>query len=150
MRGFLWLQDADVVENTPTNIVYYYGCCATSGCVFTHPMEPRKGSSDIRSHPVAMLLLLRKKRGKKPGMCRTYFRSGPLPDRASYSHVTGVTSVQNTLLGWIWGNFRLCMRRTYFRTITNVTSGHMTDVTSGHVTSGHVTSGSTSQHLRKY
>jgi hypothetical protein len=70
------------------------------------PREPRKGSSDLRSHPVAMVLLLRKKRGKKPGMCRTYFRSGPLPDRASYSHVTDVTSVQNTLLGWIWGNFQ--------------------------------------------
>jgi hypothetical protein len=42
-------------------------------------------------------------------------------------------------------NFRLHMRRTYFRT------GHVTDVTSGHVTSGHVTSGSTTaQHHRKY
>jgi hypothetical protein len=38
-----------------------------------------------------------------PGMGRTYFRSGPLPDR--------------------------------------VTSGHVTDVTSGHVISGHVSSG---------
>ena len=27
-----------------------------------------KGSSDLPSHPVAMLLLLRKKRGKKPDM----------------------------------------------------------------------------------
>ena len=31
-----------------------------------------------------------------------------------------------------------------------VTSGRVTDVTSGHVTSCNVTSGSTSQHLRKY
>jgi hypothetical protein len=37
-------------------------------------------SRDLRSHPVAMLLLLlRKKRGKKPDIRRTYFRSRPLP-----------------------------------------------------------------------
>ena len=48
----------------------------------------RKGSKDLRSHPVAMLLLLRKKRGKKPDMRRTYFRLGPLPDRTSSGHVT--------------------------------------------------------------
>jgi hypothetical protein len=49
------------------------------------------------------------------------------------------------LRGSLCGNFRLHMRRTYFRT------GHVTDVTSGHVTSGHVTSGSTTaQHHRKY
>ena len=45
------------------------------------------------SHPVAMLLLLRKKRGGKWGMRRTYFRTGPLLDRASsgqgpFGHVT--------------------------------------------------------------
>ena len=108
-----------------------------------------KGSSDLRSHPVAMLL--RKKRGKNPGMHKTYFRSWPLPDRASSSHVTNVTSGQKALLGRIWRNFRLRMRRIYFRTwhVTDVTSGHVTDVTSGHITIGHVTSGSTSQHLRK-
>ena len=43
------------------------------------PKGTPKGSSDRWSHPVAMLLLLRKKRGKKPGMRRTYFRTGPLP-----------------------------------------------------------------------
>ena len=53
--------------------------------VTSGPKGTPKGSSDLRSHPV---LLLRKKRGKKPGMCRTYFRSGPLPDRASSGHVT--------------------------------------------------------------
>ena len=58
------------------------------------PKGTPKGSSDLRSHPVAMLLLLKKKRGKKPGMRRTYFRSGPLPDRASFGHVTDVTSGQ--------------------------------------------------------
>jgi hypothetical protein len=34
------------------------------------------------------VLLLRKKRGLKPGMRRTYFRSWPLPDRDSSCHVT--------------------------------------------------------------
>ena len=44
------------------------------------PKWTPEGSSDLRSHPVAMLLLLRKKtRGKKPGKRRIYFRSGPLP-----------------------------------------------------------------------
>ena len=84
-----------------------------------------------------MLLLLRKKRGEKSGMRITYFWSGPLPDMASSSHVTGVTSGQKALLGWIWRNFRLRMHRRYFRTMTNVISDHVTDVTSGHVTSGH-------------
>jgi hypothetical protein len=46
---------------------------------FRMPKGTQKGLSDLRSHPVAMLLLLRKKRGEKPGMRRTYFRTGPLP-----------------------------------------------------------------------
>jgi hypothetical protein len=41
-----------------------------------------------------MLLLLRKKRGKKPDMRRTYFRSGLLPDRASSSH--GAENINNS------------------------------------------------------
>ena len=67
------------------------------------PKGTLKESSDLRSHPVVMLLLYyctttkERKRGEKPGMRITYFRSG-----------------------------------------------HVTDVTSGHVTSG-----GTSQHLRK-
>jgi hypothetical protein len=56
-------------------------------------------------------------------MCRTYFRSGPLLDRASSgSHVTDVTSGEKTPLGRTlrnfrlrMRNFRLRMRRTYFR-----------------------------------
>ena len=79
---------------------------------FRMPKGTPKGSSDHRSHPVAVLLLLRKKRGKKPGMRRTYFRTGPLPDRASSSHVTNVTSDQKSPLGRIW------------RTSSHVTSGH--------------------------
>ena len=78
-----------------------------------------------------------KKRGKRPGMRRTYSRSGPLPDRAPSGHVTWSLPVKRA----IWRNFRLRMHRTYFRTWSfPVTSGH---VTSDHVTSGHVTSGST-------
>ena len=45
----------------------HYGYCTTSGFTCAHPREPRRGSSDLRSHPVAMLLLLRKKRGEKSG-----------------------------------------------------------------------------------
>ena len=63
-----------------------------------------------------MVLLLRKKAGENLGMRRTYFRSGPLPDRASSGHVTDLTSGQKALLGRIWHNFRLPMCRTYFRT----------------------------------
>ena len=50
-----------------------------------------------------------------------------------------VTSGQKATLGRILRNFRLCMRRTYFRTghVTDVTSGHVTNGTSGRVTSGH-------------
>jgi hypothetical protein len=82
----------------------------------------------------------------------TYFPSGPLQDRAPSGHVI---SGQKALLGRILRNFRLRMRRTYFRTghVTDVTSSHVTDVTSGYVTgvtSGHVISGSTpSQHPLK-
>jgi hypothetical protein len=124
----------------------HYGCCATSVCACEHPMEPRSGSSDIRSHLVAMLLLLRKKCGKKSGMRRTYFRSGPLLDMATsgqclFRSCDFVTSGQKATLRGIWHNFLLCMRRTHFRTMTDVTSGHVTGITSGHVTSDHLTSG---------
>ena len=110
MRGFLGLLDADVVENTP----------------WTLP----KGSRDLRSLRMLHNFRLRtpkrtpkgvnwawvtcgspvtttkkKKRGKKPGMRRTYFRSRDF-----------VTSGQKTPLGRIWRNFQLRMRRTYFRT----------------------------------
>ena len=43
---------------------------------------------------VTTVLLLRKKAREKPGMGRTYFRSGPLLDRASSDHVTDVISGQ--------------------------------------------------------
>jgi hypothetical protein len=142
MRGFLGLLDADVVENTP----------------WTLP----KGSRDLRSLRMLHNFRLRipkrtpkgvnwawvtcgspvtttkkKKRGKKPGMRRTYFRSVPLPvtwlchfrpkdptrtDMTQFS----VAHAQNILPD-------------------RVTSGHMTDVTSGHVTD--VTSGRTTSNV---
>jgi hypothetical protein len=98
------------------------------------PKGTPKGSNDLRSHQVAnctTVLLLRKgkKRGGKSRSCAEHtsdqdrFRAGPLPDR--------VTSGQKAPLGRILRNFRLRIRRTYFRI------WHVTDVTSGHVTSGH-------------
>ena len=110
-------------------------CCATSGCA--HSREPLRGQVTIGSH---VTTTKKKKHGKNPGMRRTYFRSGPLPDRASSSHVTDVTSGEKAPLSRIWCNFRLRMRITYFRT------GHVTYVTSGHVTSGSIPA----QHHRKY
>jgi hypothetical protein len=88
----------------------------------------------------------KKKCGKKSGMRRTYFRSGPLLDMATsgqclFRSCDFVTSGQKATLRGIWHNFLLCMRRTHFRTMTDVTSGHVTDITSGHVTSDHLTSG---------
>ena len=47
-------------------------------------------SRDLRSHSVAvvLVLLLRKNREEKPGMLRTYFRSGSLPDSLRLPEVT--------------------------------------------------------------
>jgi hypothetical protein len=56
-------------------------------------------------------------------MRRTGFRLGTLPDSASSGHVTLSLPVKKAPLGRILRNFRLHMRRTYFRT------EHMTDVT---------------------
>ena len=93
-----------------------------------------RGSSDLRSHPV---LLLRKRRGKKPGMRRTYFRSGPLP-------VTWLCHFRSK------GPTRADMAQLPVADAQNilpytVISGHVTDVTSGHITSG----STPSQHLLK-
>ena len=73
-------------------------------------------------------------------MRRTYFRLGLLPDKGYSDHVTLSLPVKRPPLGRIWRNIRLRMHRIYLRTLSNVTSGHVTDVTSGHVTSGHDTS----------
>jgi hypothetical protein len=85
------------------------------------PREPRRESSDLRSHPVA-------------GHAQNI-----LPVMASSGHVTLSLPVKNTPLGRILRNFILRMRRTYFRTghVTDVTSGHVTDVTSGSTTAQH-------------
>jgi hypothetical protein len=123
----------------------HYGCCATYGCV--DPKEPRKGSSDLRSHPVAMLLLLRKKRVEKPGTRRTYFRSGPLLDRATSGQ--GLFRLRDIRSK---GPIRADMAQLPVAHAQNilpdrVISCHVTDVTSGY----DVISGSTtSQHHLKW
>jgi hypothetical protein len=88
------------------------------------PKRNPKGSNDLRSHPVAMLLLLRKKRGGKAGHAQNI-----LPVRA--------TSGQKAQLGRIVCNFRLRMRRTYFRTCD---SRHFRSRDSRHFRSRHVRS----------
>jgi hypothetical protein len=78
---------------------------------------------------VFLLLLLRKKYGKKSTWKKVR------PDSASSGHVTLSFSVKKAPLVQILCNFRLCMRRTYFRTWPlpdRDSSGHVTDVTSGH------------------
>ena len=50
----------------------------------THKGTPKE-SSDLRSHPIAMLLLLKKKRGKRHGMRRIYWLRTL---RSSSGHVT--------------------------------------------------------------
>jgi hypothetical protein len=57
-----------------------------------------------------LLLLLRKKYGKKSTWKKVR------PDSASSGHVTLSFSVKKAPLVQILCNFRLCMRRTYFRT----------------------------------
>ena len=68
----------------------------------------------------------KKKPQGKTGMRIAYFRSWPLPDRASSGHVTDVTSGEKAPLGRILHNFGYAC--------TEHTSGQG----SGHVTSGHV------------
>ena len=89
------------------------------------------------SHPVDILLLLRKKRGGKRACAE------PTSGQFLFRSRDFVTSVKRSPLRRILSNFRLLMRRTYFRT------GHLTDITSGDVTSGHITSGCSSSLLRK-
>ena len=115
-------------------------------CMRTPKITPKE-SSDLRSHPVAMLLLLRKTRGKKRGHEQNllpvratsgqgHFRSRDFrskgPTRADMAQLP-VAHMQNILPDRArdWRHIRY---------VTNVTSGHMTDVTSGHVTSGSTTS----------
>ena len=48
----------------------------------------------VRSYENGTKIFTKKKAREKPGMRRTYFRSGQFPDRASSGHVTDVTSGQ--------------------------------------------------------
>ena len=68
------------------------------------------GVVKFQSHLVAMLLLLRKKRGKNGACAEPTFRSGqlldrPLPDSASSGNVTFSLPVKRPPLGRIWRNF---------------------------------------------
>ena len=63
-------------------------------------------------------------------MRRTYFRTGPLPDKASSSHVTLSLPVKRLYQGgYVATSGCACAEHTS-------RYGHLTDVTSGHVTSG--------------
>ena len=102
--------------------------------VYAPPKGTPKGSSDLWSHPVAMLLLLRKtKTREKAGHAHNLLPIRTASGHGLFRSRDFVTSGQKVPLGQIWRNFRLHMRRTYFRT------GYVTDITSGHDTSGHVT-----------
>jgi hypothetical protein len=109
MRGFLGLLDADVVENTPWTLPK--GSRDLRSLRMLHNFRlctPKRTPKGVNwawvtcGSPVTTTK--KKKRGKKPGMRRTYFRSRDF-----------VTSGQKTPLGRIWRDFRLRMRRTYFR-----------------------------------
>ena len=142
----------------------------------THKGTP-KGSNDLRSHPVAMLLLYYYEE-KYAGMRRTYFRTGLLlmtlfwrhfrsklyyyaskkkKTRKKSGHAQNILPVRATSGH---GLFRL---RDFFTSGQKSPLGRilrnfrlhmrMTLFRTGYVTdatSGHATSGSTSQHLRKY
>jgi hypothetical protein len=58
-------------------------------------------------------------------VCLLYYYSSKKKARendVTSGHVTDVTSGQKAILGRIWRNFRLRMRRTYLRIVTNITS----------------------------
>jgi hypothetical protein len=95
--GFLWLKNADVVENTTMTLPKGSRDLRSLRVLRNFRLRMRtpngtpKGikcpSVTYGSH-VTTVLLLRKTRGEKRGMRRTYFRSGPLLDRSSSGHVT--------------------------------------------------------------
>ena len=137
------------------------GCCATSGCACAYPRD----QATFRSHVTTTKKKTRGKAGHAQNLlpdraflvsnkhCLHNFRlcmrtpREPRRDQISVTsgshvattiHVTLSLPVKSPPLGRIWCNFRLRMRRTYFRTMhmTYVTSGHVTDVISGYMTSG--------------
>jgi hypothetical protein len=93
-------------------------------------------SYGYRTHPQPTFCTTTKKKTRgKPGMRGTYFRSGPLQDRASSGgHVTDVTSDQKPTRADI-AELPVVHAQNILRT------GHVTDVTS---------CSTTAQHHRKY
>jgi hypothetical protein len=77
------------------------------------PKETPKGSSDLWSHPV---LLLKKKRGGKAGHAHNLLPVRDTSRQGLFRSRDVVTSGQKAPLGRIWRNFRLHLRRIYFRT----------------------------------
>jgi hypothetical protein len=70
-------------------------------------------------------------------MRRTYFRSGPLPDRTSSDHVTLSLPVKRpTRAAIVQLPVAHAQNILPNMHVTGVTSGHVIDVTFGHVTSG--------------
>ena len=96
---------------------------------------------------VTTVLLLRKKRGENRACAehtsgQGHFQTGPLP-------VTWLTSLlvkKAPLWRYNATSGCACFRTRY---VAGVTSGHVTDITSGHVTSGHVTSDSCTASLHR-
>ena len=111
----------------------HYGCCATSGCACAHPREPRRGQVTFGSH----VTTTKKKAREKAGHGQNLFPNRTASGHGLFGSRDFVTSGQKTTTRADMAQLRLRMRRTYFRTLTNVTSGHVTGVTSGHDTSGH-------------
>jgi hypothetical protein len=86
------------------------------------PFFSTKGSTDLWSHPVAMLLLLRKKRGEKAGHAQNILQNSATSGQATSGYVTHVTSGQkaamdnqlkqaNMMVSSIWGQLKWHLRR---------------------------------------
>ena len=80
-----------------------------------HPRKPRRDQMTFGSH-VTTVLLLRKKRGEKSGHAQNLLLVRTTSGQGLFRSRDFVTSGQKSPLWWILRNFRLCMRRTYFRT----------------------------------
>ena len=88
--------------------------------------EPRRYQMTFGSHVTTTKKKARENAGHSQNLLPVRATSG----QCLFQSRDLVISGQKALLGRIWRIFRLRMRRTYFRT------GHVTDVTSGHITSG--------------
>jgi hypothetical protein len=90
--------------------------------------ESRRDQVTFGSH----VTTTKKKARKKAGLALNLLPVRATSGQGLFQSRDFVTSGQEALLRRIWRNFRLRMRRTYFRTghVTDVTFGLVTDVTS--------------------